>query len=269
MTLTINNKPLKFFTFNGGECQIIITEVIGSRTDIVAHLASSDDIMSLLLAVNAIRKISAETKINLTIPYFPYARQDRVCSKGEAFSLEVMAGLINGLHCERVTVYDPHSEVTSELLNNVVVVAQSDIILGTEIETLVRKQELILLAPDAGAKQKADDIAQKLGAKINYATKKRNQETGTILQTIIPDDVRYKKFILVDDICDGGRTFIELGKLLKENGASDLYLYVTHGIFSKGFDELKTYFNHIYCYHTLGEGRTIDNKFVTKIGELK
>jgi len=275
MTIFVNKEKVETFNFSGGECHVRITQDIskqriGDATEIVAYLYSSDDVMCLLLTVNAVRKINADTEIYLTVPYFPYARQDRVCFHGEAFSLEVMAGLINSLECKTVTVLDPHSKVTPKLLKNCVVVSQAGLIQNTEVETVIKQEKLILLAPDEGAREKTEELAKNLGVEAQYARKVRNPDTGGIMGTEIPDNVEGKKYMVVDDICDGGRTFIELGKLLKQNGASDLYLYMTHGIFSKGLDELQKYYKHVYCYHSMNENYKNSQEFLTILeGEVR
>lgn len=112
-----------------------------------------------------------------------------------------------------------------------------------------------IIAPDKGAEHKLLLVAHSLyqnNEDIKYliANKVRDSATGKILSTEIEGDVQGKNCIIIDDICDGDATFIELAKVLKAKGAADLYLYVTHGIFSKGLLPLKEYFKHIYCYHT-------------------
>jgi ribose-phosphate pyrophosphokinase len=69
--------------------------------------------------------------------------------------------------------------------------------------------------------------------------------------------------IILDDICDGGQTFVELAKHLKAQGAKAIYLYITHGIFSKGLSVLKQHFEHVYCYHTMLKAAEIDRDFLT------
>ncbi len=77
---------------------------------------------------------------------------------------------------------------------------------------------------------------------------KNRDKTGKITHTDVfsPAPIEGYDCFIVDDICDGGRTFIELAKTLKEKGAEKIYLYITHGIFSNGFGDLSTYFEHIY-----------------------
>ena len=268
MSIKVNNKQIEFFNFSGGECHVSINGIdIRERTFITAHLYSSDDVMRLLLTVDAVRRLNQETNIHLTIPYFPYARQDRVCNKGEAFSLSVMAGLINNLNCKKVVIYDPHSQVTIDQVNNCEVISQAEILLDSLVSEDIKEKGLILVSPDKGAANKTKDAAEKLGVEAIYCTKVRDVKTGQITGTHIPEGVTGKNFIIIDDICDGGRTFTELSKALKKEGAKDLYLYVTHGIFSKGLDVLKEHFEHVYCHHCFLESDAIDQNFLSIIKE--
>ena len=264
MSITVNNTPIKAFNFKAGECHVSIANIeIGKVTSVIAYLYSSDNIMQLMMIIDAIRRQSANTKIDLTVPYFPYARQDRVCNDGEAFSVFVMANMINSLECNSVTVYDPHSTITTDLINNVRVVSQSDILTNSVVINDIKEKGLVLASPDNGAAKKTQDFAEGNNIDVIYCTKSRDVRTGKITATNIPDGVEDKSFIIIDDICDGGRTFIELAKALKKAGANDLYLYVTHGIFSKGLDVLKESFIHVYCYHTFLNEPDIDSSYLT------
>jgi len=269
MSIFINHKPLETFNFSGGECHVKISPSdIGGKTEILAYLNTANDIMNLLLAVDAIRRINPESSIELTIPYFPYARQDRVCNEGEALSVKVMANLVNSLHCDTVTIYDPHSDVTPALLDHCQIITLSDIVANSKLVKIIHENELILLSPDAGSEKKIHATAkkvsnQKRSIEVICASKTRDTKTGDITATHIYGDVKDKSFIILDDICDGGRTFIEIAKVLRSKGSLDVYLYVTHGIFSKGLDVLKSYFKHVYCYHTMLSQDKIDNSFLT------
>lgn len=254
MTVKVNKTEIHAFNFSGGECQISLGEAhLSDRTEVSAFLNNSDEIMRLILTVDAIRRINPATMIDLIIPYFPYARQDRVCNSGEAFSAAVMTQLINNLRCNSVTIEDPHSSVTSSMLENVRIKTQSDIVSNSEtMRRLIKENNLTLLAPDKGAAPKTEDIAASLArtgiaTRAMFAAKVRDVTNGKITETIIPDGMEGKNILIPDDICDGGGTFIALAKKLKSQGAADLYLYVTHGIFSKGLTPLKDGFKHVYC----------------------
>lgn len=254
MTINIDKIELRSFNFSGGECQVSVAHIpLNDHVEISAFLNNSDEIMRLILTVDAVRRINPKVTIELVIPYFPYARQDRVCNPGEAFSAAVMASLINNLHCNSVTIEDPHSVITASMIDNVRILTQADIISHSEMmKRLIKDNKLILLAPDKGAAPKTEEIIKsllKMGVKADalFAKKIRDVTNGKIIETVIPEGLEGKNILIPDDICDGGATFTELAKKLKSHGAGDLYLYVTHGIFSKGLDPLKEGFKHIYC----------------------
>lgn len=272
MTILVNGIAIKSFKFSGGECHVqLLNDHLDSMIHINAKMASSDDVMSLLLTVDAVKRIHREAQIHLKIPYFPYARQDRVCNKGEALSIKVMADLINSLNCQSVTIYDPHSDVLPALLNNCIVKSLDEIVSNSHLFNLIIENKLTLVSPDAGAEKKIIKLGNIFNTRGNTtnvicATKVRNVSNGEIVAVKFLGEVTNSKLIILDDICDGGRTFIELAKKLLKAGAEEISLYVTHGIFSNGFDELKKYFQHIYCYHLLNKIKT-DNEFLTVIGE--
>jgi len=98
---------------------------------------------------------------------------------------------------------------------------------------------------------------------VHYCTKERDSATHAITKTVISADVRGKNLIIIDDICDGGRTFIQLGQALKEAGAKDVYLYVTHGIFMAGLEILKPAIDKVFCLHTYLKPEQRDPSFLT------
>jgi ribose-phosphate pyrophosphokinase len=272
MPIYINEELLETFKFPGGECHFNISKYDFSKpVKITAYLYSSDDIMCLFLLEDAMIRIMKTNPHELIIPYFPYARQDRVCNKGEPFSLEVAAKLIRDVcySFTKVTVIDPHSQITRGLLPFYTqTVDIADIIYDNELSELIKNKNLLLVAPDKGAANKVKDVHRTLSHKFRgleylIANKVRDPATGKILSTEVEGDIERKNLIIIDDICDGGRTFTELAKVLKAKGAKDLYLYVTHGIFSNGFFVLKEYFKHIYCYHTFLKIGTYDQSYLT------
>jgi ribose-phosphate pyrophosphokinase len=119
------------FNFLGGEVHVKIKDELSDMktTDVTiyAHANNSDDVMSILLTNDALYRMGY-TKINLFIPYMPYARQDRVMVAGEPFSLKVVADMINSCGFNKVIVFDPHSDVSIALLNNCHVINNSQFV---------------------------------------------------------------------------------------------------------------------------------------------
>ncbi|MEO0413632.1 MAG: ribose-phosphate diphosphokinase, partial [Verrucomicrobiota bacterium] len=216
-----------------------------------AFLTSSDEILKLMMVTDAIRRANSSAKIRLEIPYLPYARQDRVCNPGEALGVRVIADLINRLNFEQVVLFDPHSDVAGALIERVSIRSQEDLV--RPLVPLFSEVLPILIAPDAGAEKKVLKVAQMMDdqtgviVEVLCASKRRDTRTGQISETTLHGSVEGRPVLIIDDICDGGRTFIELAKVLKRQGATQIYLYVTHGIFSKGLEVLEPYFDRVFC----------------------
>lgn len=219
---------------------------------IACNFRGSDDIIDIMLEADAARRLyGQDVKLVLSIPYFPYARQDRVMTEGESHSLKVIANLINSIKFSKVLIADPHSDVVEALVDNAVIQRQHDLVLATVPN--IHDYDF-LIAPDAGALKKIYKLSQMCGIPVICASKTRDVSTGEITGTKIqPEDYlalsKSKRALVVDDICDGGRTFIELSKVLPSACALDLY--VTHGIFSKGKDALLREYRNVLCYNDL------------------
>jgi ribose-phosphate pyrophosphokinase len=214
-----------------------------NEIQILARIINSNELIKLAMIKNAILNFVYDPKnikIKLIMPYVPYGRQDRVCVKGEAFSLKVLTDYINFLNFDKVTIYDPHSDVTSALLNNVKIIDQLEIIKNFRSFSNQVFNGGVFVSPDAGSNKKTSKIAGFFEhSDFIRADKLRNLATGEIKETIVyTNDLEGRDVFICDDICDGGRTFIELAKTLKTKNCGKVYLFVTHGIFSKGVDVL-------------------------------
>lgn len=235
------------FTFSGGEPHIKIKEEFDNQINsilISIRIRSFNDLGLLLIATDALRRMGIE-KISLLLPYFPAARQDRPMVRGEALSVKVYADIINAANYEQVIIMDPHSDVTPALLNKGKVI-KNHLFLK---KALVDESDYYLIAPDAGALKKVYGLSQCLGGHpVIECSKKRDVHTGRLSGfKVFADDLEGKTCVIVDDICDGGGTFLGLAEELKQKNAGDLILVITHGIFSKGVEQLTTIFSTIYC----------------------
>jgi ribose-phosphate pyrophosphokinase len=219
-----------------GNCEVVIT----------AKIYDSQDLLRLIMAVDAIRGVSQThgldpLQINLKMPYVPYSRQDRICSPGESFSLSAFCKLINSMRLKSVEVFDPHSTVTTALLNSSYenMSAYENFIIDSV--THLGDTKFAAVSPDAGALKKVHGITKYLHKKccidgqIIVGAKVRDMSTGEILHTSVDrESLDGIDCVIFDDICDGGRTFVELARALKDRGAGRIGLVVSHGIFSKG-----------------------------------
>ncbi|MGI5308710.1 ribose-phosphate diphosphokinase [Rheinheimera sp. WS51] len=232
----VENCGYKLFCFGGGENHICLTTEPKQQVRVLFHYQGDESLIQLLLLTDALKRAGA-TCIELLVPYFPGARQDRVCNPGEALSVKVYASLINSQNYSSVSVFDPHSDVTAALLNQVKVVKNHAFIqqvLTNQLQNnpLLNNQsgDITLVSPDAGANKKIFELSATLGGlPIIRADKVRDVTNGKIIATeVYADDLSGKTCVIVDDICAGGRTFIELAKKLKAKGAERIVLIVSH-----------------------------------------
>lgn len=257
--------PVLFERFPAGETLVRIGETgwssnYGAVNAVIEFkFKSNDDLINLLLLTDAIRRRwpLPDTSIELYLPYLPYARQDRVCNPGESLSVKVIADLINSQGYSRVTCKDLHSDVSAALiqrLDHIEIFDKKDV---TGCAHWIAKfcDNAILVSPDAGSNKKVFNFAKVHGFRdVVRADKIRNVATGEILETkVFSEHVGNRDFLIMDDICDGGRTFVELAKALRPLTTGKIYLYVTHGLFTKGYDELKQHFDRIYTANLMGE----------------
>jgi len=246
----------KQFVFPGGEPHIKIEEstILSDEVTITHRVDNFNKIGEILLANDALHRMGF-SKINLTIPYFPAARQDRVMVKGEPLTVKIYADIINGCNFNKVTIFDAHSEVAPALLNNCEVVTNNSF-----IDKVVKEinEDVFLISPDGGALKKIYKIATHLVKyEVIECSKSRDVASGVIKDfKVYADDLNNKSCLIVDDICDGGGTFLGLAKALKEKNAGSLYLAVSHGIFSNGLSNLNQCFDKIF---TTDSFKTFDN----------
>ncbi len=253
--------PFESFIFNGGEPHIRIEPIEDKDVVHVTHRINSfGDLGLLCVAVDALQRMGIK-EIHLVIPYFPGARQDRVMVEGESLTVKIYASIINNLKVDSITIFDPHSDVTPALLNNCVTVSNHRF-----IQKVIPNipDDTILISPDAGASKKIFKLAKELGLKhIIECGKQRNVVTGELSGFIVPvQNIEEKPCLIVDDICDGGGTFLGLANELKRKNSGKLFLAVSHGIFSQGYDQLSKIFDTIF---TTDSFRTIESNSIQQI----
>lgn len=174
-------------------------------------------------------KSHGHDQIHLTMPYIPNARQDRVKGSEDVFTLKYFAQTINSLGFKTVRVLDPHSSVSEALIDRIVVEKPQPYI--QQVIDQIRQttgQTPSMFYPDEGAGKRYSGMVPLPYA---FGIKKRDWKTGKILGLDVAGDVENiqgKDILIVDDICSRGGTFYFAAKKLKELGARDIYLYVTH-----------------------------------------
>lgn len=186
------------------------------------------ELIKLIYIKKHLQQTFPDRKVSLFMPYIPNARMDRTHIRcREVFTLKYFCEVINSLNFDKVYVVDPHSNVSTALLNNLVVLP-IDAILDNIQRGYFANEAPVIYYPDAGAMKRYSGMFSHPPV---YGNKTRDWDTGEITGLTLEgavDLVKGKPVLIVDDICSAGGTFYHAAKALKEAGAGDISLYVTH-----------------------------------------
>jgi ribose-phosphate pyrophosphokinase len=274
LVLSVTQQRLKIgyenFTFKGGEPHIKIDPSslplrVGTESDevtITQRIGDFNDVGLLSVTVDALKGLIPNVKLHLFLPYFPGARQDRLMVKGEPFTAAVYVKLLVNMGFETITSFDLHSDVVGGMFamtkTRFIQISNHRFVLEV-LKDLYPQRDTklpILISPDAGSNKKILSLAKYL-TQLNKldvvkCDKTRDVTTGEITNfDVYTDDLNGKDCIIVDDICDGGGTFLGLAKELKNKNCGKLYLVVSHGIFSKDINTLLNVFDKIYTTNSV------------------
>lgn len=243
--------------FSAGEIQLVLPEgLIKEQNFVEADIRCSEGVMLLL----QLSSVIAGKDNNLHLGYLPYSRYDRVEDEEDCLSLKVFCNLVNSMGFSRVVVEDCHSDVGVALLDNCNNIPQHDLV--TALVPDLGTYDAVV-APDGGSLKKAHKLAEILGVPVVKCDKVRDFKTGRITSFTVPEEelMPLTKILIVDDICDGGGTFVGLtGELHKYVPQIDLY--VTHGIFSKGVEGLfDAGITNIFAFHDWIEDERVTSFF--------
>ena len=260
--------PFKISKFPDGQQSVEIGDnlftysISEEAVQIRSRFNSFRDLELIICATRALRGLGVK-EIHLYVPYFLGARSDRKFIQGGInYIKEVSAPIINLQGFSSVTVFDPHSDVLEACLSNYERIENTDLVKFALFNISGSSywkdsMDFTLVSPDAGALKKVFRVAEDIRYTndIIIASKHRDLKTGKITHTDVPglDNCSPdSNFIIIDDICDGGRTFIEIAKAIQshvwphdEYFRGKIYLIVSHGIFSGGLLELSKYFEKI------------------------
>lgn len=255
MTATITRKKTNTYTdfdtvferfrYPAGESHLVLRELADTHSatsaearTIEARTTSFDDLAQIVTADRVLRRNGIE--VEWFLPYFPFARHDRRNHAGDGFELGVALDMMRGLN---VIVADPHSDVAGQLRH----IPQT-----TSVECFrdagAFAGDPVVVIPDAGASKKAYEWTEPDDTVVQ-ALKHRDPATGQLSGfEVLVEDLGGAPCIIVDDICDGGGTFLGLAAELKAKNAGPLTLAVTHGLFTKGTTNLCRAFDLIITF---------------------
>jgi ribose-phosphate pyrophosphokinase len=259
----------KMIQFSGGELHIKLNEEIDyhntQKVIITNRFKSADDIIKVLITKDALQRKGIRY-FDLVMPYIPYARQDRQCFNGESFTLKIFTDLINSAKFDNITVLDAHSDVAPALLQNCNNLS-NEIYVRRAFFSIKKNNDvdIFLVSPDSGANKKINKLFENIKdfKGVIKCDKKRDVSNGELSGfEVFTNDLKGSCCLIVDDICDGGKTFIGIAKELKNKNAGDIYLFVTHGIFSNGFNDLSAWFKNIYCTNSFSDIDITENPII-------
>jgi len=219
--------------FADGEIYVEINENIRGNSIFVIQSISTpanDNLMELLICIDALRRSSAKN-ITAVIPYFGYARQDRKVVPRTAISAKLVSNLITNAGAHRIVTVDLHAGQIQGFFDIPVDNLFSTPIFSKHIKKYISNKNIICVAPDVGGVERARALGQKLNIGLAIVDKRRPAPGKSQVMNII-GNVKGKNCLLVDDIIDSGGTIVNAAKTLKEKGAKDVYVYVTHGVLS-------------------------------------
>lgn len=193
---------------------------------------ANDNLMELLIMADALRRSSAQ-RITAVIPYFGYARQDRRSKARTPISAKLVANMIATSGIERVLTMDLHAAQIQGFFDIPVDNLYASPVFALDIMTQFKgvMDDLMIISPDVGGVGRARELAKRINAPLAIVDKRR-EKAGEIAEMIVIGDVKGKKCIIVDDMCDTAGTLCKAAEVLLNNGASEVHSYITHGVMS-------------------------------------
>ena len=219
--------------FSDGEIYVEINENIrGNSIFIIQSISSpaNDNLMELLLCIDALKRSSAKN-ITAVIPYFGYARQDRKVVPRTSISAKLVSNLITKAGADRVVTVDLHAGQVQGFFDIPVDNLFATPIFARHVKKKIKSKKIICVAPDVGGTERARALGKLLNAGLAIVDKRRPKPGQSQVMNVI-GDVKDQTCIIVDDIIDSGGTIINAAKALKERGAKEVYVYITHGVLS-------------------------------------
>ena len=287
--ITFNGYTINQDHFRDGALKILDFpfEAIISQNFILWEYEDDSELFTLYCLVKHARNIVSNAKIDLFLPYIPHARMDRTKSYSEIFTLKYFSEVINSLNFQNVFVFDPHSNVSVALLNNVkttdakkfIEYAINDIE-GHDIDGGERfGGTTVIYFPDEGAMRRYRDLGIFGDRPIIYGVKQRNWKTGEIVGLKIfnsdgkeleslkrYDHLGFVTVLMIDDIISRGETISLSTSKLKELGGNCFYVYASH--IEKGVFDEKSDFTEYVNSGTIDEVFTTESLLQTKRDRL-
>jgi ribose-phosphate pyrophosphokinase len=257
--ITINlTKPYKLNAYPCGQKAYGEDKTSMGSVNIISRLSNFDD-LQILASTVAYARFCGATKINLTLPYIMGLRSDRPFdNQSYNYLKDVIGKMLNALNVDLIKTLEAHSEVALAYINN---------LHSNNTPQVDLSDYDVIISPDAGRLKHNQEIALANNKELFCMIKTRTKEGISYLRLA---DFEYEKLvgkrcIVLDDLCDGGGTFLALADELKYYKYLELSLYITHGLFTQGTEELLQVYDKIYTTNSYKEITATDRIIVTDV----
>lgn len=239
----------KLFKFSDGEIGVSIEESVrGADVFVVQPTCepANENLMELFVIIDALKRASAY-RVNLVMPYFGYARQDRKTRSREPITAKLVSNLLETAGADRVISADLHAAQIQGFFD----IPVDHLTCGTLLASYFKKKlaaeiendDVMVVSPDIGGVVRARKFAEHIGDNIDLAIvdKRRSHEIANFCEVMeIIGDVNGKEVVLVDDIIDTAGTIVQAAAALKDRGAKSVYACASHAVLSgPAIDRLK------------------------------
>jgi ribose-phosphate pyrophosphokinase len=194
---------------------------------------ANDNLMELLICIDALRRASAK-RITAVLPYFGYARQDRKPGPRTPISAKLVANLITVAGASRVLTMDLHAGQIQGFFDIPTDNLFGSPVIAADIRARFSTDNLTMVSPDVGGVVRARSLAKRLNNSPLAIVDKRRERAGESEVMNIIGDVDGRTCILIDDIVDSAGTLCNAAAALRQEGATDVFAYCTHGVLSGG-----------------------------------
>ncbi|MDG1209959.1 MAG: ribose-phosphate pyrophosphokinase [Paracoccaceae bacterium] len=220
--------------FNDGEIFVEVYDNVRNEEVFIIQSTSkpaNDNLMELLIMTDALRRASAK-RITAVMPYFGYARQDRKTSARTPISAKLTANLMVEAGIDRVLTMDLHAGQIQGFFDIPVDNLYAAPVFALDVKHQFKDlDDVIIVSPDVGGVARARELAKRIGVGLAIVDKRRGRP-GEIESMTVIGDVKGKKCIVVDDIVDTAGTLCKAAELLKDEGATEVHAYISHGVLS-------------------------------------
>ena len=219
--------------FSDGEIQVNIDDSVRGKDVFLIQSTSApvnDNLMELLIMIDAVRRASAAS-VNIVLPYYGYARQDRKTRAREPITAKLVADMIQAAGADRVLSLDLHAPQIQGFFDSPVDNLMGAPLLADYFLSNHLEEDAVVVSPDHGGVTRARKLAEFLGTSIAIVDKRRPKANVAEVMNII-GDVKGKRAILIDDMIDTAGTITLAAQALKDAGATEVYACATHAVLS-------------------------------------